>query len=365
MDAVAAELERFITAYHSRGVPPPHILLVGVDDTRNASIARDFADRLGVRFTPKDAETIRVMPDLLGTLWNNNVVFLNNIHRLKKTFVEKLEQDLPTGEWKVVIGEGPAARTHKMDLSQIVFVGSCPAKFDCPSALFKVFETVLTVEPQTNADLLALLEQEAWKDSISLDPDAAELLLAVGGGRTELMLTQFRRVCGIIEQIKNTSKPQLTRKEVDYALERLRIKIPQIASSKIAFNLDALSGQEFERVVKSLLMEMGFETKLTQVTGDGGIDIIAKLDKPFVGGRYLFQCKRYAQNKLVSAPEVRDFYGAVMADKAVKGIFITTSDFTTQAKEFAAQSGVELVNMPKLLQLFEDNGLGQLRPDQP
>jgi restriction endonuclease Mrr len=46
-----------------------------------------------------------------------------------------------------------------------------------------------------------------------------------------------------------------------------------------------------------------------------------------------------------------------MADRAVKGIFITTSDFTNQAKEFAVQSGIELVNMPKLIQLFEEYGL--------
>jgi restriction system protein len=60
---------------------------------------------------------------------------------------------------------------------------------------------------------------------------------------------------------------------------------------------------------------------------------------------------------MVGASEVRDFYGAVMADRVIKGIFITTSDFTTQAKEFATQSGLELVNMAKLIQLLEEHGL--------
>ena len=93
--------------------------------------------------------------------------------------------------------------------------------------------------------------------------------------------------------------------------------------------------------------------------GDGGIDLIAKLDKPFVGGSYLFQCGRYSENNLVRAPEVRDFYGAVMADRAMKGVFITTSDFTAQAREFAVRSGIELVNLAKLRQLFEEHGLAK------
>jgi restriction system protein len=173
------------------------------------------------------------------------------------------------------------------------------------------------------------------------------------------MLHQFRRICGVTEQLKNTNKPQLTGQEVSDALDRLRIKIPPPVNPNTVFNIHALSGQEFEHVIKALLTEMGFEAELTEVTGDGGIDIVAKLDKPFVGGRYLFQCKTYSDGNMVGASEVRDFYGAVMADRAVKGIFITTSDFTSQAKEFAAQSGIEIVNLPKLMQLFEDNGLKQ------
>lgn len=60
---------------------------------------------------------------------------------------------------------------------------------------------------------------------------------------------------------------------------------------------------------------------------------------------------------MVGASEVRDFYGAVMADRAVKGVFITTSDFTNRAREFGTQSGLELVNMSKLIQLLEEHGL--------
>ena len=106
---------------------------------------------------------------------------------------------------------------------------------------------------------------------------------------------------------------------------------------------------------------MEFRTEMTKISGDGGIDIIAFLGKPIIGGKYLFQCKRYAPDNLVGAPTIRDFYGAVSADKAVKGIFITTSDFTSQAREFAERTGLELINMTQLTELLRQFGLNELQ----
>jgi restriction system protein len=49
---------------------------------------------------------------------------------------------------------------------------------------------------------------------------------------------------------------------------------------------------------------------------------------------------------------VRDFYGAVTADRAVKGIFITTSEFTLQAREFGRKVGIELIDSEQLQKLL-------------
>jgi len=102
---------------------------------------------------------------------------------------------------------------------------------------------------------------------------------------------------------------------------------------------------------------MEFRAETTRATGDGGIDVVAVLDRPILGGKYLFQCKRYAPNNLVGASTVRDFYGAVTADKAVKGVLITTSDFTAQAREFAERVGLELINMGRLQSLLTQYGM--------
>jgi restriction system protein len=102
---------------------------------------------------------------------------------------------------------------------------------------------------------------------------------------------------------------------------------------------------------------MGFRTQVTKASGDGGIDIVAVLDKPITGGRYLFQCKRFAPDSLIGAPIIREFYGAVSADKkANKGILITTSGFTVQAKEFAGEVGIELIDGQGLGNLLAEYG---------
>jgi restriction system protein len=96
-------------------------------------------------------------------------------------------------------------------------------------------------------------------------------------------------------------------------------------------------------MITGLLKKMGFMAEVTRASGDGGIDIEAILDRPIVGGRYLIQCKRFSHNNLVSSPTIRDFYGAVMADReAVKGVLITTSAFTAQSRKFAAGLPIEL-----------------------
>ena len=123
--------------------------------------------------------------------------------------------------------------------------------------------------------------------------------------------------------------------------------------------LNDLSGVDFEKLIVSLLSQMGFQAEMTKASGDGGIDVVAHLDKPIVGGRYLFQCKRLSAANLVGAPTLRDFYGAVTADRAVGSVFITTSDFTVQAREFGEKSGLELINLAQLRKLLADYGLAE------
>jgi restriction system protein len=87
---------------------------------------------------------------------------------------------------------------------------------------------------------------------------------------------------------------------------------------------------------------LGFRAELTKPTADGGIDIIAFQDQPLLRGKYIIQCKDWAN--AVGEPVLRDLLGAVAAEDAVKGILITSSTFTEGAKRFAEGKRLELID---------------------
>jgi restriction system protein len=98
----------------------------------------------------------------------------------------------------------------------------------------------------------------------------------------------------------------------------------------------------FEHLVLDLLHAMGYGANrkaLTQVggAGDGGIDGVISLDKLGLEKVYV-QAKRYADDNHVSRPTIQGFFGALAGRRATKGVFITTSRFSKEAREFAASA---------------------------
>lgn len=123
----------------------------------------------------------------------------------------------------------------------------------------------------------------------------------------------------------------------------------------------------FERLCQRLLREAGFEqVEVTGRSGDGGIDGHGVLRmNPLISFRVLFQSKRYKPKVSVTPGHVRDFRGA-MSGRADKGIIITTSTFTIEARREAVRDGVapiELVDADGLVNLFEQFRIG-LKPRQ-
>lgn len=121
--------------------------------------------------------------------------------------------------------------------------------------------------------------------------------------------------------------------------------------SRVLHDMDPI---EFEVLVKDLLTKMGFQTSMTKITGDGGIDIDAYNPEPIVGGKVVVQCKRYAGT--IGSPVIRDLYGAMTSVRASKGILITTSDFSVEARRFAEDKPLELINGRQLVQLLNRHG---------
>lgn len=123
-------------------------------------------------------------------------------------------------------------------------------------------------------------------------------------------------------------------------------------------NLLHLTGFEFEQLVAMLFRQFGFgNVSRTSVRSDGGIDIIAVDDAPLTGGRIAVTAKRYRPEHKVCIADVRDFIGSMAYHRFTRGIIITTSDFTSAAREEAERFGIELLDGKGFLSLLRQTTL--------
>ncbi len=123
--------------------------------------------------------------------------------------------------------------------------------------------------------------------------------------------------------------------------------------------LASMKPDAFERLSQRILRESGFiRVEVTGRSGDGGIDGIGVLRVNLVSFHVLFQCKRWKGS--VGASVVRDFRGA-MVGRADKGLIITTSTFTADARREATRDGapaIDLVDGEAICGLLKDLKLG-------
>lgn len=118
-------------------------------------------------------------------------------------------------------------------------------------------------------------------------------------------------------------------------------------------NLMELNPFEFENLVGNLFAQMGLDTRQTQTSRDGGVDVVAYDTRPIFGGKVVIQAKRYKNNVGVAA--VRDLYGTMINEGASKGILVATSGYGKDAFEFAKDKPIELIDGGGLLYLLEQH----------
>jgi len=148
--------------------------------------------------------------------------------------------------------------------------------------------------------------------------------------------------------------------QLEAAYENLRDKL----ADELLAKLKKVSPAFFEKVVVELLVKMGYggsradAGKAIGKSGDGGIDGIIKEDKLGLDVVYI-QAKRWDSNP-VGRPDVMQFVGALQAQRANKGIFITTSRFTEDASSYVSQIGskIVLIDGEQLTNLMIEHDVG-------
>lgn len=200
-------------------------------------------------------------------------------------------------------------------------------------------------------------------------------LEAVNSGITEInnvYLSQFAEFLDFVgparkEGAADTANNEISRKtpedSLDEAYTKLRVEVAQEILSK----LKECSPSFFEKVVVDLLLKMGYggsrkdAGKAIGQSGDGGIDGIIKEDKLGLDMLYI-QAKKW-ENTPVGRPEIQKFAGALLGQKARKGIFITTSVFTNEARKYVSDinSKIVLIDGEELAQYMIDYDIGVSR----
>jgi restriction system protein len=157
----------------------------------------------------------------------------------------------------------------------------------------------------------------------------------------------------------NVDLGQLTPDErIDAAVQELRIAVATELLDQILRMPPAL----FEELVLDLLHALGYGTRdedLQRVgaAGDGGIDGVISLDRLGFENVYV-QAKRWQGS--IGRPEIQAFFGALGARRARKGVFITTSSFTREARDFEGHiaEAVVLIDGARLTSLMIEHGVG-------
>lgn len=120
-------------------------------------------------------------------------------------------------------------------------------------------------------------------------------------------------------------------------------------------NLLDLTPSEFEAFIQNLFARMGYDTKLFRATGDRGVDCVAYDKDPLKGGKLIIQAKLYTHT--VKPNHVRELWGTVESEGALKGIMITTSGYGPESERFANGKRLTLIDASGLLSLCQQHDI--------
>jgi Holliday junction resolvasome RuvABC ATP-dependent DNA helicase subunit len=341
---------------------PGHILLTGAEGIGRRTIGRAFAIEYCGQLIEVDMRNLSRTGDLMGPLTNfveGDVLIIRHLERTPRVLEDFVVSALKEFRVDFVVGKGMFAKTITVPLKRFTCIATAHSEAQCPREVAEAFHLVLQLESYPRKELALICQRLAEQRGLSLCSAGSAIVAGACDGTPH-------HVDVLVSRLAASGKAAMDEEEVAHILSVLGLAANTADSHGGAGDLGKLSGTDFEKLIAELLRRMGFQTSLTKASGDGGIDIVAMLDRPIIGGRFLIQCKRFAPDNMVGSATVREFYGALTAERgAAKGIFITTADFTAQAREFAEDLPIELIGGFQLLRLLSDHGLAMQGGENP
>ena len=222
-DKVKENMKIYIEAAKKRGEPLDHVLIYGPPGLGKTTLANIIATEMNSNIKITSGPAIEKPGDLAALLTNlapNDVLFIDEIHRLNRSVEEILYPALEDYNLDIIIGKGPSARSIRLDLPKFTLVGATTRAGSLTTPLRDRFGIVNRLELYTEEELKTIVKRSAEIMEISINEDGAMEIAKRSRGTPRIANRLLKRVRDYASVLGDGN---VTKEIADIALQKLEI----------------------------------------------------------------------------------------------------------------------------------------------